>query len=93
MSLPLESPEVAPSPAQYGSADVFSSLRIAVRKRMLAGHGLRAVEDELIDPAPVSAEKKAGLWLLAWSLLPSSYQLAEIEAHIALLSESSKYSQ
>jgi hypothetical protein len=26
------------------------------------------------------------LWLLAWSLLPRSYQLKEVEAHIRLLS-------
>jgi hypothetical protein len=90
VSLSLESAEVASSPAQYRSIDAFSSLHVAVRKRMLAGHGLGAVEDELIDRAPVSADEKAALWLLAWSLLPSSYQLAEVEAHIALLSELSK---
>jgi len=82
----LESPEVAPGPALHAGEDVFGSLHLAVRKRMLAGHGLGAVEDELIDPAPVSTEEKAVLWLLAWSLLPSNYQLAEVEAHIALLS-------
>jgi hypothetical protein len=84
----LELSEVAPSPALHASEDVFGSLHLAVRKRMLAGHGLGAIEEELIDPAPVSSEKKAVLWLLAWSLLPSSYQLAEVEAHIALLSHS-----
>ncbi|MGD0981747.1 MAG: hypothetical protein ABR946_09745 [Solirubrobacteraceae bacterium] len=93
MSLSLKSLEVAPGPAQYRSVDAFSSLHVAVRKRMLAGHGLGAVEDELIDSAPVSADKKAALWLLAWSLLPSSYQLAEVEAHIALLSEQSEHPQ
>lgn len=93
MSLSLESPEVAPSSVPYRSVDVFSSLHLAVRKRMLAGHGLGAVEDELIDPAPVSPEKKAVLWLLAWSLLPSSYQLAEVEAHIELLSRPSESPQ
>jgi cytochrome c-type biogenesis protein CcmH/NrfF len=90
MSQTLESPEVSSNRALQSSADVFRSLQLAVRKRMLAGHGLGAVEDEVIDPAPVSTEKKAVLWLLAWSLLPSSYQLAEVEAHIALLTASSE---
>jgi len=82
MSQTLESPEVSSNRALQSSADVFRSLQLAVRKRMLAGHGLGAVEDEVIDPAPVSTEKKA--------LLPSSYQLAEVEAHIALLTASSE---
>jgi cytochrome c-type biogenesis protein CcmH/NrfF len=90
MSQTLESPEVSSNRALQSSADVFRSLQLAVRKRMLAGHGLGAVEDEVIDPAPVSTEKKAVLWLLAWSLLPTSYQLAEVEAHIALLTASSE---
>jgi cytochrome c-type biogenesis protein CcmH/NrfF len=90
MSQTLESPEVSSNRALQSSADVFRSLQLAVRKRMLAGHGLGAVEDEVIDPAPVSTEKKVVLWLLAWSLLPSSYQLAEVEAHIALLTASSE---
>jgi len=54
--------------------------------RMLTGRELSEVEAELIDPAPLSADWKAALWLLAWSLLPPSYQLAEVEAHVELLS-------
>lgn len=68
----------------------FRSLEFAVRTRMLAGRGLSEVEEQLIDPAPLSAEKKAVLWLLAWSLLPPSYQLAEVESHIRLLSRSTE---
>jgi hypothetical protein len=64
----------------------FRRLEVAVRSRMLAGAGLTRVEDEVIDPATVSSDKKAVLWLLAWSMLPSSYQLAEVQAHIELLS-------
>jgi hypothetical protein len=52
---------------------------------MLAGHDLCAVEDDLIDPAPLSADWKAALWLAAWSLLPRGHQLAEVEAHVELL--------
>lgn len=52
---------------------------------MLAGRALSEVEDELIDPAPLSTDEKAVLWLLAWSMLPPSHQRAEVEAHIALL--------
>jgi hypothetical protein len=57
---------------------------------MLAGQGLGEVEQELIDPAPLAADRKAVLWLLAWSLLPPGYQLAEVDAHIALLLRSSE---
>jgi hypothetical protein len=64
----------------------FRSVEVAVRARMLAGDGLGEVEEELINPAALDSERKAVLWLLAWSLLPRAYQLAEVEAHIALLS-------
>jgi len=55
---------------------------------MLAGRQLSDVEEELIDPAPLSTDEKAVLWLLAWSMLPPSHQLAEVQAHIELLSRS-----
>lgn len=79
----------AQTPA-YPRLGAFRSLELAVRTRMLAGRGLSEVEEQLIDPAPLSAEKKAVLWLLAWSLLPPSYQIAEVEAHIRLLSRSTE---
>ena len=52
---------------------------------MLAGRALVDVEEELIDPAPLSADEKAALWLLAWSMLPPAQQRAEVEAHIRQL--------
>ena len=55
---------------------------------MRAGRGLSEVEEELIDPASLNADEKAVLWLLAWSMLPPNHQLAEVEAHIELLSRS-----
>jgi hypothetical protein len=55
---------------------------------MLAGQRLSEVEEELIDAAPLSTDEKALLWLLAWSMLPRSSQLAEVEAHMELLSRS-----
>jgi hypothetical protein len=55
---------------------------------MMAGRGLSAVEEELINPASLSADEKAALWLLAWSMLPPSRQLAEVEAHIEALARS-----
>jgi hypothetical protein len=69
-----------------GRFDVFRALEMAVRSWMLAGRGLSEVEEELIDGAPLGTDEKALLWLLAWSMLPRSYQFAEIEAHIQLLS-------
>jgi hypothetical protein len=65
---------------------VFRSVQAAIRLRMLAGHNLDEVEDDLIDPAPLSSDWKAALWLAAWSLQPPSHQLAEVEAHVELLS-------
>jgi hypothetical protein len=38
--------------------------------------------DELIDPATLSTDEKAVLWLLAWSLQSPSRQRAEVEAHM-----------
>jgi len=83
-------PAIAASDARAQRPDrptlaVFRSLQAAIRLRMLAGHELGEVEHELIDPAPLSGDWKAALWLVAWSLLPRSYQLAEIEAHVELL--------
>jgi hypothetical protein len=66
----------------------FESLHITVKTWMLAGRELRDVEEELIDPAPLSTDEKAVLWLLAWSMLPPGHQLAEVQAHIELLSHS-----
>jgi len=66
----------------------FDSLQLTVRTWMLAGRELSDVEEELIDPAPLSTDEKAVLWLLAWSMLPPSHQLAEVQAHIELLSHS-----
>jgi len=68
--------------------DQFDSLLVAVRTWMLAGRRLSDVEEELIDPAPLSTDEKAVLWLLAWSMMPPSRQRAEVEAHIKLLSRS-----
>jgi hypothetical protein len=64
----------------------FDSLEIAVKTWMLAGRGLSDIEHELIDPAMLSADEKAVLWLLAWSLQSPSRQRAEVEAHIEQLS-------
>lgn len=66
----------------------FESLHIAVRTWILAGRGISEVEEELIDPATLRDDEKAALWLLAWSMLPRSYQRAEVEAHIEQLSRS-----
>jgi hypothetical protein len=81
----VQAAQVAGSTPDEAGAAAFHHLQQAVRLRILAGNALSQVEDELIDPANVSADKKAALWLLAWSLLPPSYQLAEVEAHIELL--------
>ena len=102
MSRPSQSTKLVPGPVpavigdahwqahEHSRLGAFRSLEFAVRARMLAGRGLSEVEEQLIDPAPLSAEKKAVLWLLAWSLLPPSYQIAEVEAHIRLLSRSTE---
>jgi hypothetical protein len=64
----------------------FEALHMDVKTWMTAGRGLTEVEDELIEPATLTTDEKAALWLLAWSMLPSSEQLASAEAHIELLS-------
>ena len=52
---------------------------------MLAGRGLGEVEDELIDPAALSTDEKAALWLLAWSMLTPAHQRAEVQTLIKQL--------
>ncbi|HEX2704049.1 MAG TPA: hypothetical protein VHM72_11545 [Solirubrobacteraceae bacterium] len=54
---------------------------------MLAGHELRLAEEELIEPATISTNRKAVLWLPASSPMLSGFQLAEIEAQIESLSD------
>jgi hypothetical protein len=71
----------------------FDSLLLAVRRWMLAGRGLDEVEEELIEPATVSDDEKAAVWLLGWSMLAPERQLAEVQMHIARVRESASRSQ
>ena len=43
-----------------------AELRAEIRARARAGVELDHIESSLIEPAPVPADEKAALWLLAW---------------------------
>ncbi len=87
-AVPLSSPipgRMFPDPPGRTRPGAIRAMQATVRTWILAGRGLDDVEEELIDPAPFTSEIKAALWLFAWSLLPASHQLAEVEAHIERL--------
>jgi hypothetical protein len=56
---------------------------IAVRLRR--GDTFASVEDEVIDPSPLSDREKAALWLFGWSFVNWRRQRNEAVKHIELL--------
>ena len=57
----------------------------AVAARMRRGDTFASVEDELIDPSPLSEREKAALWLFGWSFVNWRRQRREAVRHIELL--------
>jgi hypothetical protein len=53
-----------------------------VARRMRRGDSFAAVEDELIDPSPLSDAEKAAVWLYGWSFVNWRRQRREANAHI-----------
>jgi hypothetical protein len=56
---------------------------IAVRLRR--GDSFASVEDEVIDPSPLSDREKSALWLFGWSFVHWRLQRREAARHIELL--------
>ena len=56
---------------------------IAVRMRR--GDTFASVEDEVIDPSPLSDREKAALWLFGWSFVHWRRQRREAVKHLELL--------
>jgi len=53
-----------------------------VARRMRRGDSFKAVEEELIDPSPLSDAEKAAVWLYGWSFVNWRNQRREANAHI-----------
>jgi hypothetical protein len=62
-------------------------LQRAIDARMCGGASFSSVEDELIEPSPLSDDAKSALWLYAWSFVDWRAQRREAYAHIAQLAE------
>ena len=56
-----------------------------IAARMRRGHTFASVEDEVIDPSPLSEREKAALWLYGWSFVNWRRQRREAVRHIELL--------
>jgi hypothetical protein len=65
-------------------------LRGAIDAGMGRGESFSTVEDEIIEPSPLSDEAKSALWLYAWSFVDWRAQRREAYAHIAQLAEGSE---
>ena len=61
------------------------SLLVEIRRRMRRGDSIDDVDLELIEPADLSANEKAALWLYAWSFVPRRKQRPSAEVHLRLL--------
>jgi hypothetical protein len=46
---------------------MLTALRETVKERVELGEPLERIEAEVVDPAPLDEERRAALWLYAWS--------------------------
>jgi hypothetical protein len=53
-----------------------SRLQVRIASMMQSGVSLDRVENEVIDPAELSSDRKAALWLYAWSFIDGREQRA-----------------
>ena len=58
--------------------------RADVRRRMSRGGSVDDVEAEIIEPAGISADEKAALWLYAWSYVPRRMQRRWADRHLRM---------
>ena len=56
-----------------------------VAARMRRGDSFASVEDEVIDPSPLSDREKAALWLFGWSFVNWRRQRREAVRHLTVL--------
>ena len=65
----------------------LTELQRAIDAGMRRGESLSTVEDEIIEPSPLSDEEKSALWLYAWSFVDWPAQRREAHAHTARTGE------
>jgi hypothetical protein len=56
-----------------------------IQKRMARGGTIDDIDAEIIEPADLSADQKAALWLYAWSHLSRRKQRRSAELHLRLV--------
>jgi UDP-N-acetyl-D-mannosaminuronic acid transferase (WecB/TagA/CpsF family) len=64
---------------------MLTDLQIAVGVAVTHGRSIDDVDETIIQPAPVSQDARAALWLYAWSLQPSHVQRGVALAHLAAI--------
>lgn len=60
----------------------LKQLQADVASRMHRGDTFSSVEDDVIDPSPLSEAEKAALWLYGWSFVNWRRQRREAAWHI-----------
>jgi hypothetical protein len=69
----------------WTSMSTLKQYQADIAFRMRRGDTFASVEDEVIDPSPLSDREKAALWLFGWSFVNWRRQRREAAAHIDLL--------
>ena len=62
-----------------------------VASRMRSGASLTEVEDTVIDPSALDSDRKAALWLYAWSCQSRKRQRRQAVEHILMLTKSGSH--
>jgi hypothetical protein len=57
-------------------------LQERIAAMMMSGVTLDTVESEIIDPSGLSADRKAALWLYAWSFMEGTEQRAVAKSYL-----------
>jgi len=65
----------------------LKQVQAEITARMRRGDAFTAIEEEVIEPSPLSDAEKSALWLYGWSFVDWRRQRREAIAHIDLLVE------
>ena len=68
-----------------GLVSTLREYQAEIGARMRGGDAFASVEEELIDPSPLSEKEKAALWLFGWSFVDWRHQRREALTHIEAL--------
>jgi hypothetical protein len=68
-----------------GFVSTLKQYQAEITVRMRRGDTFASVEEQVIDPSPLSDREKAALWLFGWSFVNRRRQRREAVSHIELL--------